>query len=133
MAGSGMEAPVSSPTASGDLVGGTMKSGYMVSCALAARRGGAPSAPNAATVDATAATTAESSAAVADIVVTATRRDETIQNVPMTVQAFTTKAISQLNINTLDDILKYTPNVTFGNNGPGQGVIFMRGLSAGLQ
>jgi outer membrane receptor protein involved in Fe transport len=112
-----------------------MKSGYLVSCALAALMSGVSIAANAATdtVDATATTTAESSAAVADIVVTATRRDETIQNVPMTVQAFTGKAITQLNINTLDDILKYTPNVTFGNNGPGQGVIFMRGLSSGLQ
>ena len=40
---------------------------------------------------------------------------------------------SQQNITTLNDLIKYTPNVTFGNNGPGQGVIFMRGLSAGLQ
>ena len=30
-----------------------------------------------------------------------------------------------------DDLLKYTPNVTFSGNGPGQGNIFMRGLSSG--
>ena len=34
---------------------------------------------------------------------------------------------------TLDDLLNYTPNVTYGNNGPGQGEIFMRGLSTGFR
>ena len=34
---------------------------------------------------------------------------------------------------TFDDLLKYTPNVTYGNNGPGQGEIIMRGLSNGFR
>ncbi len=33
---------------------------------------------------------------------------------------------------TFDDVLKYLPNVTFSSNGPGQGNIYMRGLSAGF-
>ncbi len=70
--------------------------------------------------------------AVADIVVTATRRDESIQDVPMTLQAFGTETLAKLNVTTITDLLKYTPNVTFGNNGPGGGAIFMRGLSAGF-
>ena len=107
------------------------KSGYLISCAMAALLSGGAVAAHADT--ATADTAEASSAAVADIVVTAERRDETIQNVPMTVQAFTGNVIAQQNIDTLDDLLRFTPNVTFGNNGPGQGVIFMRGLSAGLQ
>ena len=52
---------------------------------------------------------------------------------PITVQAFTGQALAELNIKTLDDLLKYTPNVTFGNNGPGQGDIFMRGLTHGFR
>jgi len=71
--------------------------------------------------------------AIQEVVVTAQRREESIQNVPATMQAFTGQVLSQQNIQTLDDLVKYTPNVTFGNNGPGQGVIFMRGLSTGLQ
>ena len=52
----------------------------------------------------------------------------------MTVQAFTGQArCSKQNITTLNDLLKYTPNVTLGTNGPGQGDIFMRGLSAGFR
>jgi len=69
---------------------------------------------------------------VADIVVTATRRDQSIQDVPMTLQAFSTDTLSKLNVTTLNDLLKYTPNVTFSSNGPGGGAIFMRGLSAGF-
>jgi len=77
--------------------------------------------------DATAATTA-----TGDIVVTAQRRDQSLQDVPMTLQALSADSLSKLNVTTFNDLLKYTPNVTFGSNGPGQGAIFMRGLSAGF-
>ena len=69
---------------------------------------------------------------VDEVVVTAQRRSETIEKVPMTIQAFTGQTLSNLAVTTLDDILRFTPNVTYGNNGPGQGNIFMRGLSAGF-
>ncbi|MBS0389306.1 MAG: TonB-dependent receptor plug domain-containing protein, partial [Proteobacteria bacterium] len=38
----------------------------------------------------------------------------------------------QLHISTFDDVVKMLPNVTFSANGPGQGNIYMRGLSAGF-
>jgi iron complex outermembrane receptor protein len=66
-----------------------------------------------------------------EIIVTATRRDQSIQDVPLTIQAFSTDTLSKLNVTTFNDLLKYTPNVSFANNGPGAGAIFMRGLSAG--
>lgn len=68
----------------------------------------------------------------ADIVVTATRRDQSQQDVPLTLQAFSTDTLAKLNVTSIDGLLKYTPNVTFSNNGPGQGAIFLRGLSAGF-
>ena len=67
-----------------------------------------------------------------EIIVTAQRRDQSIQDVPMTLQAFNTDTLSKLNVTSIDGLLKYTPNVTFSNNGPGQGAIFLRGLSAGF-
>jgi outer membrane receptor protein involved in Fe transport len=67
-----------------------------------------------------------------EIIVTAQRRDQSIQDVPFTLQALGADSLSKLNVTTFNDLLKYTPNVTFGNNGPGQGAIFMRGLSAGF-
>jgi len=68
---------------------------------------------------------------IQEIVVTAERREESLQNVPITVQAITGSELQDLNLQTTEDILRYTPNVTFASNGPGQGNLFMRGLSAG--
>jgi iron complex outermembrane recepter protein len=71
------------------------------------------------------------SGAIPEIVVTAERRTESLENVPITIQAISGDELQKLNVETLDDVLRYTPNVTFSGNGPGQGNIFMRGLSAG--
>jgi iron complex outermembrane receptor protein len=70
---------------------------------------------------------------IAEITVTAQRRTENIQDVPISIRAMTGETLSQLNVETLDDYIKYLPNVTTANNGPGQNEIFMRGLSAGSQ
>ncbi len=70
---------------------------------------------------------------IQEITVTATRRTESMQDVPISMQAFTAQSLQQLNILTFDDYIKYLPNVTTANNGPGQNEIFMRGLSAGSQ
>jgi len=67
------------------------------------------------------------------IIVTAQRRTENIQDVPISMQALTSQTMQQLNIQTFDDYVKYLPNVTAANNGPGQNEIFMRGVSAGSQ
>jgi iron complex outermembrane recepter protein len=87
-----------------------------------------------------AATAAEQPAAeendsigLAEVTVTATRRSENIQNVPISMQAMTAETLQQLNVATLDDYIKFLPNVTTANNGPGQNEVFMRGLSAGSQ
>ncbi|MBS0389149.1 MAG: TonB-dependent receptor plug domain-containing protein, partial [Proteobacteria bacterium] len=81
--------------------------------------------------DATAQTSA-STGGLEEIIVTAQRRSESIQNVPITIQAIGSEQLSQLHISTFDDVVKMLPNVTFGANGPGQGNIYMRGLSAGF-
>ena len=71
--------------------------------------------------------------ALEEITVTAQRRTQSMQDVPISMQAFTGQALQQLNIQTFDDYIKYLPNVTSANNGPGQNEVFMRGLSAGSQ
>src|ERR1700734_2337225 len=71
--------------------------------------------------------------ALAEITVTAQRRTENIQDVPISIQALTGQTLQQLNIQTFDDYVKYLPNVTSASNGPGQNEVFMRGLSAGSQ
>jgi iron complex outermembrane recepter protein len=80
-----------------------------------------------------AATPADSSDSlgIQEVIVTAQRRNQSIQDVPITIQAVTGEQLKELNVTTLDDLLKYTPNVTFSGNQPGGGNIFMRGLSSG--
>jgi len=68
---------------------------------------------------------------LSEITVTAERRTENLQDVPITIQALTSETLTQLNVTTFDDIVKYVPNVTTASWGPGQDLIFMRGLSTG--
>ena len=82
------------------------------SCAAAAAHAadlGAAGPPGAA---GPAAAPAESGG-LAEVVVTAERRSETVQNVPITIQAITGDQLAQMRVETLDDVLKYLPNVTF--------------------
>ncbi len=74
-------------------------------------------------------TTETSSDTIQEIVVTAQRREESAQNVPITIQAFTAETLAQLNVTTFDDYVKYVPNLTQAGAGPGQSAVFMRGLS----
>src|SRR5438270_2302582 len=67
-----------------------------------------------------------------EVVVTAQRRAQSIQDVPITIQALTGDSLAQMSITTFDDVIKLLPNVTFSANGPGQGNIYMRGLSVGF-
>ena len=95
-----------------------------VAAALSASSGVFAAAPIAAT--------GASAGGLEEIIVTAQRRNESIQNVPITIQAISGEQLGQLAVTTFDDVVKMLPNVTFGANGPGQGNIFMRGLSAGF-
>src|SRR6266404_2859464 len=106
---------------------GSMNSNQKLSYAIAAiLSGSAASFAHAAT-----ATETEASESIQEITVTAQRRSENIQNVPITIQALTAETLNQLSVTTFNDYVKYLPNVTAPNNGPGQGNIFMRGLSVG--
>jgi outer membrane receptor protein involved in Fe transport len=76
-----------------------------------------------------AADAADAGDAIQEITVTAQRRTENMQDVPIQIQALTGETLTQLSVSTFDDFVKYLPNVTAASNGPGQGVIFMRGLA----
>ena len=70
---------------------------------------------------------------LADIVVTATRRSESSQSVPITIQALDGQMLQQLHVSSFEDYARMMPNLTSADNGPGQNEIFMRGVSAGSQ
>src|SRR5215831_15661485 len=70
-------------------------------------------------------------ATIQEIVVTAQRRTENVQDVPIAIQAFSSETLQQLNVTNFDDLIKHLPNVTGPSQGPGQAQIFMRGLTSG--
>jgi iron complex outermembrane recepter protein len=102
-----------------------------ISYAVAAILGGASVATSA--QEQAAGTETAASEGITEVIVTAQRRSEKMQDVPISMQALTGQALQQLNVTTFDDYLKYLPNVTSASNGPGQNEVFMRGLSAGSQ
>jgi iron complex outermembrane recepter protein len=92
------------------------------------------SAPATAVVFAAAETTTATGTGgeLQEVVVTAERRAESIQDVPITIQALTSETLTQLNVKTFDDFVKYLPNVTAGSIGPGQSNVFIRGLATSI-
>ena len=67
---------------------------------------------------------------VKTIVVTAQKRTEDLQDVPISVTAIGEEELTQLNIDTFEDYLDQLPNVTAGGTGPGQNTIYIRGLAS---
>ena len=102
-----------------------MNSNTKLSYAIAAILSG--SAPG--MLHAAPASEADASDTIQEITVTAQRRTENMQNVPITITALTAETLTQLNVTTFDDYVKFLPNVTVANQGPGQGAIYMRGLA----
>jgi len=65
-----------------------------------------------------------------EVIVTANRREENLQDVPITIQVLAGEELRELTLNTINDAIKYTANVTYSGNGPGTGNIFIRGLGS---
>ncbi len=64
------------------------------------------------------------------ILVTAQKRQEDLQDVPISVQALDSEGLEELNIDTFEDYLEQLPSVTAGGSGPGQSTIYIRGLAS---
>ena len=85
-----------------------------------------------ATVPSPKSTTKTSSAdQLAEVIVTANRRAENLQDVPITIQVLTNAALSRLNVTTFEDLVSYLPGVTAHGVGPSQNNIYIRGLGTG--
>src|ERR1700721_1867177 len=106
----------------------TLNSNTTLAYAITAILGGSSSLAYA---DAAASGTDSGSDEIQAITVTAQRRTENMQDVPITIQALTAETLTQLNVSTFDEFVRYLPNVTAASNGPAQGNIYMRGLSTG--
>ncbi|WP_375248659.1 TonB-dependent receptor [Sphingomonas sp.] len=66
-----------------------------------------------------------------DIIVTAQKRDENIQNVPLSIQAIGTRKLDQLNISNFNQYTQLLPSVAFQTSQPGVTTVYMRGVASG--
>ncbi len=67
---------------------------------------------------------------IEEILVTATKRTESIQDIPIAVSAMSQEKLDQLGVSDFSDYLVQLPGVTAGGVGPGQNTIYIRGLAS---
>jgi len=66
-----------------------------------------------------------------EIVVTAQKRDESIQSVPISMLAIGTRKLDQLNISNFNEYTQLLPSVAFQTSQPGLTTVYMRGVASG--
>jgi iron complex outermembrane receptor protein len=66
-----------------------------------------------------------------EVIVTAQKREENLQHVPVSIQALGEKKLEQLDVSGFNDYAKYLPSVAFTNVSPGFAKIYMRGVASG--
>ena len=67
---------------------------------------------------------------VEEVVVTARKKAESLQDVPLSVSALRESDLDEKGVNVFEDYLLQLPSVTSGGNGPGTSTIYIRGLAS---
>ncbi len=73
----------------------------------------------------------EAATGLQEIVVTARKRTENLQDVPLSIDVFTKKDMQNLGITSFDDFAEKVPSISFISVGPGTQLFVMRGVSDG--
>ncbi len=68
---------------------------------------------------------------VEEVVVTASKRESNIQDLPMAVQAITSDELESKNISDFEDIANLVPSITVDSSGSGNSYFYIRGVSDG--
>ena len=66
-----------------------------------------------------------------EVIVTARKRTENLQDVPISIDVFTSKDLQNLGISQFEDYATRTPSISFVSAGPGTQTFVMRGVSDG--
>ncbi|HEY2481739.1 MAG TPA: TonB-dependent receptor [Caulobacteraceae bacterium] len=77
------------------------------------------------------AAAASGATVIGEVVVTAEKRSENLQKVPMSITAIDTKKLDELHITQFQDYVKFLPSVSIQTFAPGQNSIYIRGVSDG--
>jgi outer membrane receptor protein involved in Fe transport len=77
----------------------------------------------------------DSSAILEEVIVTATKREQSLQDVAVSIQVLGNEQLENLNVRAFEDFINFLPTVSFtaqgGAGGPGMGQIYMRGIASG--
>jgi outer membrane receptor protein involved in Fe transport len=73
--------------------------------------------------------TVQAQGIIEEIVVTATKRSASMQDIPLAVQAMGAQQLEEQNIQSFSDYVMYLPSVNAGGRGPGQNEIYIRGAA----
>jgi outer membrane receptor protein involved in Fe transport len=66
-----------------------------------------------------------------EVVVTAQKRSEDVQRVPVSLQVLGTQKLEQLHVTGLNDVIQFLPSVAIKTAGPGFTNVYMRGVNSG--
>jgi outer membrane receptor protein involved in Fe transport len=103
------------------------KIGVAVATALA----GAAASRGPVFADTAAAAAATGGGGLTEVVVTARKVTENLQDVPISINVLTSQDLSNLGITRFDDFVTKVPSMSFNSIGPGTQVFFCRGVSDG--
>lgn len=70
-------------------------------------------------------------AQVDEITVTAQKRAESLQDVPIAITAFGTERLEELEVSGFDDYAKFIPSLSFQSTGPNSTTVYFRGVVSG--
>src|SRR5262245_46983957 len=76
--------------------------------------------------------TARSETGVEEVVVTATKRESSLQDVPMAIQAFTAESLERMGADQVESYYRLVPNFAVVDRGAGARLYSIRGISTGL-
>jgi iron complex outermembrane recepter protein len=74
---------------------------------------------------------AQESGALEEVVVTAQKRSESLQDVPLSIQAIGSQRLEDLSVKSFDDYVRFLPSVNFQTGAPGFASVYMRGIASG--
>ena len=73
----------------------------------------------------------EETALLEEVVVTATKRVQNLQDVPISLQVLGQDTLENLGVRSFEDFIAFLPTVSYASGGPGFAQIYMRGIASG--
>jgi outer membrane receptor protein involved in Fe transport len=68
---------------------------------------------------------------IAEVVVTAQKRSQSLQDVPISIDVLAAADLENLGVTDLEDFVQMMPSANYTSTGPGTGDIYIRGISSG--